>query len=228
MNTHTTLTPSIETQYHAPLEQGKSGRLFVLAASSGVGKTTLVHVLCDMFKDTKHPVIRVITYTTRKPRTGEVDGVDYHFVDEADFVEKIHKGFFLEWSNAYGAYYGSPRSIENELKAGTYCITVLDRDGIRQAVAELGALIVPLWIYTDRATQQELLSARGTEGDEQKRLRAQLAFLEEEAERIQPLCAFHIKNNDLQEAVATIAAIITREMGVLSGVESSAVAGIYL
>ena len=78
----------------------KPGKIIVIAASSGAGKTTIVHALCDYFKN-KYPLSRVVTYTTRVARAGEVDGVDYHFVSLEAFEQKIQEGFFIEWSSAY-------------------------------------------------------------------------------------------------------------------------------
>jgi guanylate kinase len=224
MNTQTITTPA----YHSPLDHGKSGKLFVLAASSGVGKTTLVHELCNFFKGTQYPLVRLITYTTRKPRAGEVDGIDYNFINEADFLQKVQGNFFLEWSSAYGALYGSPRSVEFDIKAGRFYIAVLDRDGIRAGIEQLGNLMVPFWIYTDRATQQELLTVRAASGEGQTALRAHLARTEEEAEQLKPLCRFRIKNNVIDEALAELVAIITQEMGLLSGVEQYSTTHLYM
>src|SRR5437879_4794715 len=104
------------------------GKLFVISASSGAGKTTLVTAIITHMGGHVN-LERVVTYTTRTPAPGDVPGVDYHFVTPAQFQEKIAAGFFMEWSTAYGHYYGSPRSVLDEVAAGNSRILILDRAG---------------------------------------------------------------------------------------------------
>ena len=79
------------------------GKLFIISAPSGAGKTTLVTALInDIGKS--HALERVVTYTSKAPRSAEVNGVDYHFVTPEQFEGYIAAGFFLEWSTAYGTY----------------------------------------------------------------------------------------------------------------------------
>src|SRR6188768_4330284 len=96
----------------AAQRQRAAGNLFVVVAPSGAGKTTLVGKLLEM-----DPHIRLsISFTTRSPREGEVNGRDYHFVDRPTFEKMIAAGDFLEYANVYGNYYGtSKRWIEQEL-----------------------------------------------------------------------------------------------------------------
>ena len=74
--------------------QTTAGKLFLISASSGAGKTTLVHEVITRIKPT-HSLQRVITYTTKTPRPGEMLGVDYHFLTETDFLQKIDQNFFV-------------------------------------------------------------------------------------------------------------------------------------
>ena len=78
------------------------GKIFVVSAPSGAGKTTLVTELISRYPG---KLERVVTYTTRQPRYNEIDGVDYYFISVKEFEEKIAQGFFIEWSTAYGTYY---------------------------------------------------------------------------------------------------------------------------
>jgi len=100
-----------------------NAKLFIVSACSGAGKTTLVNAVIENLRKKQVPIERVITYTTKQPRAGEVDGRDYHFVSVEDFQRKIQEGFFIEYSEAYGNYYGSPKSLFekewNELRSAS-------------------------------------------------------------------------------------------------------------
>ncbi len=91
-----------------------AGTLFVVSACSGAGKTTLVTRAIKELS-ISYPISRVITYTTKAPRMTEQNGIDYHFLSVEEFEIRAKNGFFLEWSNQYGNYYGSPHSIINDL-----------------------------------------------------------------------------------------------------------------
>ncbi len=105
------------------------GNLFVVVAPSGAGKTSLVDALLK-----RDPNIKLsMSYTTRVPRAGEVDGVDYHFVDRARFEEMIATAEFLEHANVYGNYYGTSRRwIERELAGDHDVLLEIDWQGARQ------------------------------------------------------------------------------------------------
>jgi len=109
--------------------QRAAGNLFVVVAPSGAGKTTLVGKLLEM-----DPHIRLsISFTTRAPREGEVNGRDYHFVDRSTFERMIAAGDFLEYANVYGNYYGtSKRWIERELAGDHDVLLEIDWQGARQ------------------------------------------------------------------------------------------------
>ena len=86
------------------------GKLFIIPAPSGAGKTSLVTALLERIGQS-HSLSRVITYTTKMPRSGDIHGRDYHFLSIDQFEQKIKEDFFLEWSVAYDHYYGSPKNI---------------------------------------------------------------------------------------------------------------------
>ncbi len=101
----------------------KRGHLFIISAPSGAGKTTLAKAVLQQFTD----MLYSISYTTRKPRAEERDGVDYHFVSKQDFKKGIKKGRWAEWAEVYGNYYGtSAEFIEKSLSSG--CDILLDID----------------------------------------------------------------------------------------------------
>ena len=91
------------------------GNLFIVAAPSGAGKTTLVSLLLE-----NDPQIRVsISHTTRAPRPGEENGREYHFIDVPAFLDKVQHGEFLEWAEVHGNYYGTSKKwIESEMSSG--------------------------------------------------------------------------------------------------------------
>ena len=106
-----------------------SGTLFIIAAPSGAGKTSLVREL--MRGDSK---LRLsISFTTRSPRPGEVDGADYHFISTDVFQVKINARAFLEWALVHGNYYGTARAmVETELASDRDVILEIDWQGARQ------------------------------------------------------------------------------------------------
>ena len=106
----------------------KDGIIIILSSPSGAGKTTLVRKISNL-KD----FIISISYTTRKPRTDEVNGKDYFFINKEEFKKLISLGEFLEYANVFGNYYGSPKKkiIEN-LKKGKNVIFDIDWQGTEQ------------------------------------------------------------------------------------------------
>jgi guanylate kinase len=111
------------------LNQSHKGTLFVISAPSGAGKTSLVKALVETVPDIKVSV----SYTTRPKRTGEVHGVNYHFVSRDAFVEKIQSGDFLEYAEVFGNLYGTSQSwVESQLDSGDDIILEIDWQGAQQ------------------------------------------------------------------------------------------------
>ena len=106
-----------------------TGNLFIIAAPSGAGKTSLVRALLAADGQTRLSV----SYTTRQPRPGETGGVDYHFVDDAQFLRMLEAGDFLESAEVYGAYYGTSQTrVDDVLQAGNDVILEIDWQGAAQ------------------------------------------------------------------------------------------------
>lgn len=104
----------------------KRGLVFILSAPAGTGKTTLVQKLVNEFPH----VIASVSFTTRAPREGEINGVHYYFVDEAEFTRRIANNEFLEYVKLYDDYYGTSRPLmEEQLSQGKHVVLVIDTQG---------------------------------------------------------------------------------------------------
>jgi guanylate kinase len=140
-----------------------SGNLFIVSAPSGAGKSSLVKALLE-----RDPAIRLsISYTTRAPRPGEVDGVHYHFVSHEAFQERLGRGEFLESAEVYGNYYGTSQPwIEAERAAGRDILLEIDWQGaaqVRRLVPDaISVFILPPSIEELRRR----LQGRNTDGEE--------------------------------------------------------------
>ncbi len=104
----------------------KMGKVFIISAPSGTGKTTVAKKVLEQIPD----LVRVVTYTTRQPRPGEVDGQDYRFISKEEFEAKIKDNYFLEYANVYGNYYGTPKKdIEELISSGKDALLIIDVQG---------------------------------------------------------------------------------------------------
>jgi len=110
-------------------DRRNSGRLIVLTGPSGVGKGTLLQALLQ-----RHPELKLsISATTRSPRTGEVDGVNYYFISRQQFDLMVSENEFIEWAEFAKNCYGTPkRSVEEQLAAGEWVILEIELEGARQ------------------------------------------------------------------------------------------------
>lgn len=184
-----------------------SGRAFpvVLSAPSGAGKTTIAQALLERRQDVGYSV----SCTTRAPRPGEVDGVNYHFLDRAEFDARVSRGEFAEWAEVHGNRYGTLRStIAKVLGAGKHVLLAIDVQGARQVVAAFPEAVTIFVVPPSIEVLVERLKARRSESAEALALRLQNARMElREAERYQHV----VENDDLASAVARVEAIIDEE-----------------
>ena len=113
------------------------GELFILSAPSGAGKTTLIQsLLAGGFAENHGGLAFSVSHTTRKPRQGEVNGRDYHFVDHATFLGMIEADAFLEWAKVHDNYYGTSRQeVFPRLAEGIDVLLDIDVQGAEQVVA---------------------------------------------------------------------------------------------
>jgi len=155
-----------------------------------------------------HGLERVITYSSKSPRPGEIDGVDYHFVTPQEFEQKIAQGFFLEWSGAYGNYYGSPKSVADGLERGNSSIMILDRAGARVVAAQVPTAVL-IWVTVPSLyILRERLDARGTDSAQTIERRMALAAAEIEDEEKRPIFHHHIVNDEREKALDALIAIV--------------------
>lgn len=114
------------------------GRLFIVSAPSGGGKTSLTRALVKALEAVGHAAVISVSYTTRAPRPGEQEGVHYHFVDEPQFLEMVAQDEFLEHAEVFGRRYGTGRDrTEQLLREGVDVILDIDWQGAQQVRGKL-------------------------------------------------------------------------------------------
>ena len=178
-----------------------TGTLYIVSAPSGAGKTSLVKALLERMDG-----IRVsVSHTTRPPRPGEQDGVDYHFVDKAGFQRLVEAGDFLEHAQVFDNFYGTSRSaVQAQLDAGDDVILEIDWQGARQVRRQfpdaVGVFILPPSLEALR----ERLTGRGQDPDEviERRMRdavSEMAHYDE--------YDYLVFNDDFEVALADLQAL---------------------
>jgi guanylate kinase len=183
----------------------RKGRLFVITAPSGAGKTSLIEALLKADPS----LTESISYTTRAPRPGEKDGVNYHFIDDAQFLEMKARGEFLESAEVHGYRYGtSKKVITDALARGEDLILEIDWQGAQQVRAVypdcVGIFILPPSIEE----LERRMRARGQDADAVIRRRLDNARGEmEHAGEFD----YAIINKDFHTAQRTLAEIIQKE-----------------
>jgi guanylate kinase len=182
-----------------------TGTLFVIAAPSGTGKTSLVRALRE-----RDPFLHVaVSCTTRPPRDGEQEGEDYYFMEEPLFQEKIKKGHFLEYASVFGSSYGTPKSdVFEHLSAGHDLILEIDWQGAKQVFEGRGqsypCIGIFVWPPSYHALAQRLRErAKDPEARIQRRLKE--ACMEvTEAE----LFDYWVVNQDFNETLKVLEQIV--------------------
>jgi len=139
------------------------GTLYIISAPSGAGKTSLVKALLERVSG----VVVSVSHTTRAPRAGEQNGVDYHFIDKAEFERLVERGEFLEHAQVFDNYYGTRRAtVLERLEADEDVILEIDWQGARQ-VSEAFPQAVRIFILPpSREALQDRLATRGQDSDD--------------------------------------------------------------
>lgn len=186
------------------------GNLFIIAAPSGAGKSSLVAALLA-----RDPELRLsISHTTRAPRPGEVDGREYHFVSREVFEAMIVAGDFLEHANVYGNLYGTSRRwIEQTMASGMDVILEIDWQGAQQVRRLFPGCLTLYVLPPSLETLEERLRSRGQ--DSEQVIAARLAAAQDDMSHLGEF-DYVIINNDFQQALADLGAVfraarLTRE-----------------
>ncbi|OAQ20385.1 guanylate kinase [Thermosulfurimonas dismutans] len=140
----------------------QAGLLLVISAPSGAGKTTLCRLLIE-----RAGFSFSVSHTTRSPRSGEVEGRDYYFVDRKTFEEMIRKGEFLEWAEVHGNLYGTSwEEVNRRLSSGQDLLLDIDVQGASQVRKRLGSRAIFVFIMPPSLEELERrLRGRGTEDE---------------------------------------------------------------
>ncbi|MCB9493576.1 MAG: guanylate kinase [Epsilonproteobacteria bacterium] len=188
-----------------------NGKLFVIAAPSGAGKTTVARGVVDKLA-VELPIEKVVTYTSRPMGPGEIEGYDYYFLSPVEFKRKINEGFFLETTQYAGHYYGSPRSIINGMATGNVYVMVTDLAGVhtlKRLIPE--AVMIGLYV-SDSTALRDRLTKRGREYGQA--LEQRIAFAAEEMKQLaqDETFEYRVRNDVLDEAIQEIKNIIRHKM----------------
>ena len=198
--THMTVGPA--GPQGATLSEHGPGLLVVVSSPSGAGKTTLCHRLLAEFPQ----VVFSVSCTTRKQRTGERDGVDYHFVDETTFQRMVDAGEFAEWAEVHGNRYGTTVSaVRQALEGGRDVLFDVDYQGGRQIKAKFQAEAVLVFVLPPSLDELERrLRRRAT--DEPEVIERRLRKAHDELKQY-GVYDFLVVNDDLDRAYDRLRAV---------------------
>jgi guanylate kinase len=178
------------------------GNVFVVSAPSGAGKSTLVHRLVASVPD----LIFSISFTTRKPRPGEVDGRDYFFVDDNAFDAMVRADGFVEWVQVYGQRYGTGREwLDGVLASGLDVLLDIETTGalnLRRAIPDAHMIFI---LPPSAAVLEQRLRSRGKDSDEQVALRLKHARHEME---LYHAYDYLVVNDELEAAYRSFESIV--------------------
>ncbi len=184
----------------------KKGKLIVISAPSGCGKTTIVERLILRHPDLK----RSISYTTRTPRAGEIYGQDYFFISRDEFIEKKKQNFFLESAEVFGRYYGTSKDfVADHISRGISIVLAIDVQGMKQLKQQSDRDLSMISIFIMPPSEEVLrnrLENRKTETQEEITKRLEIARDEIKSKS---LYDFVLVNNKVDQVVKSIEEVIT-------------------
>jgi guanylate kinase len=187
------------------------GRLFILSAPSGGGKSTLIRRVLKKLRN-----IRLSTsHTSRPPRPGEKKGVHYHFVSPERFIEMKRQGEFVEWVRLHGNYYGTSKAeLEKHMDRGRDIILDIDVKGAAKVVKIFPRAVTVFILPPSLSVLEERLRKRGSESEEEVAVRLREATREiRSAGRYR----YGIVNGTLARAASELEAVIVAERRQLEG-----------
>lgn len=179
------------------------GTLYIISAPSGAGKTSLVQSLLTMLPD----VVASVSHTTRPPRADEVDGRNYHFIDEAQYMRMVEGGEFLEHAKVFGNYYGTSRQhIQEQLLLGKDVVLEIDWQGARQIRQLMSDCMSIFVLPPSLQALASRLRNRGQDSDEtiDRRMKEAVSEMTHYAE-----FDYIVINDDFDTALRELASIFT-------------------
>ncbi len=183
----------------------KRGLLLVISGPSGVGKGTIDAALRRENKNMDYSV----SATTRPPRPGEVDGVDYFFLTKKEFLDHLSAGEFLEWADVFGNYYGTLKNrVEEKLSSGIDVVLEIDTQGARQVLEKVSDAVSVFIMPPSKEALEKRLRGRATDAPDV--IVRRLSCAEQEMEQA-PMYDYVVVNDDIKRAVAAIQEIILSE-----------------
>ena len=179
-----------------------TGSMLMVVAPSGAGKSSLVNALLQ-----KDPDIGLsVSFTTRAPRPGEVNGREYNFLTESEFVKRKEAGDFLEWANVHGNYYGTSKSwIESQMQNGKDVILEIDWQGARQVQK-----IIPeaIWIFILPPSIQTLEDRlRKRAQDDEATIQKRVAAAKDELAHVAE-ANYLVVNDDFEQALSELNQVV--------------------
>lgn len=183
----------------------RRGIVFIVASPSGGGKTTI----CKRLLATDERLRFSISFTSRNPREGEREGVDYYFITKEQFQEKIENKEFLEWAIVHGNMYGTCRETTDKLLSRGYDVLMdIDVQGADGVKREMPSSVRIFILPPSKEVMMRRLRERGTDDEEQ--LERRIAIASTEIKRWSDY-DYAVVNDDLEQAVERLRAIITAE-----------------
>lgn len=184
----------------------KKGMLVILSAPSGCGKDTVFKALCKRRND----IVESVSATTRAPRDGEVDGVNYYFKTVGEFEKMIANNGLLEYTKYNNCYYGTPvDGVQNAVDAGKVCFLIIEVQGAQSIMKMCPDAVSIFLLPPSMEVLEHRLRKRETNSPDDIKNRIDIA---ESEIKIAPLYKYNVVNDSLEDAVDEINEIINKEL----------------
>lgn len=184
----------------------KKGMLVILSAPSGCGKDTVFKALCKRRND----IVESVSATTRAPRDGEVDGVNYYFKTVGEFEKMIANNGLLEYAKYNNCYYGTPvDGVQNAVDAGKVCFLIIEVQGAQSIMKMCRDAVSIFLLPPSMEVLEHRLRKRETNSPDDIKNRIDIA---ESEIKIAPLYKYNVVNDSLEDAVDEINEIINKEL----------------
>lgn len=184
----------------------KKGMLVILSAPSGCGKDTVFKALCKRRND----IVESVSATTRAPRDGEVDGVNYYFKTVGEFEKMIANNGLLEYAKYNNCYYGTPvDGVQSAVDAGKVCFLIIEVQGAQSIMKMCPDAVSIFLLPPSMEVLEHRLRKRETNSPDDIKNRIDIA---ESEIKIAPLYKYNVVNDSLDDAVDEINEIINKEL----------------